>query len=61
MDKSLEGDYQFQLEQLTEFPTMDFHMRVTEQKVEALLWLDGRRYRLLGVRDEEPERERSSG
>lgn len=56
MDRTLEPDVRFQLEQLTEHPTMDLHVRVSEHKVEALLWLDGRRYRLLGVRDEEPTR-----
>lgn len=55
MDETLGRDAQFQLSELTERPTMDLHLRVTEQKVEALLWLDGRRYRLLGVRDEEPD------
>jgi hypothetical protein len=55
MDHTLAGDYRFQFEQLTDHPTMDFHLRVTESKAEALLWLDGRRYRMLGVRDEEPD------
>jgi hypothetical protein len=55
MDHNLETDAKFQLQQLTEQPTMDFHLRVTEHKAEALLWLDGRRYRLLGARDEEPD------
>jgi hypothetical protein len=55
MDETLARDAQFQLSELTEHPTMDLHVRVSEHKVEALLWLDGRRYRLLGVRDEEPD------
>jgi hypothetical protein len=55
MDHRLARDYKFQFEQLTEHPTMDFHLRVTETKAEALVWIDGRRYRMLGVRDEEPE------
>jgi hypothetical protein len=54
MDDTLQGDHQFQLDALTHDPTMDLHVRVTEHKAEALLWLNGRRYRLLGVRDEEP-------
>jgi hypothetical protein len=55
MDNSLEPDYRFQLEQLTDHPTMDFHLRVSEHKAEALLWLKGARYRMIGVRDEEPD------
>jgi hypothetical protein len=34
---------------------MDFHLRVSEHKAEALLWLNGARYRMIGVRDEEPD------
>jgi hypothetical protein len=34
---------------------MDFHLRVSEHKAEALLWLKGARYRMIGVRDEEPD------
>jgi hypothetical protein len=55
MDDKLQDDHQFQLDELTHRPTMDVHVRVTEHKAEALLWLNGRRYRLLGVRDEEPD------
>jgi hypothetical protein len=55
MDNSLEPDYRFQFEQLTDHPTMDFHLRVSEHKTEALLWLNGARYRMIGVRDEEPD------
>jgi hypothetical protein len=55
MDDSLEPAYRFQFEQLTDHPTMDFHLRVREHKTEALLWLNGARYRMIGVRDEEPD------
>jgi hypothetical protein len=61
MDPSIERDHSFQLERLLDNPTIDFHLRATEQKVEALLWLDGRRYRLLGVRDEEPASGQAAG
>lgn len=55
MDRTLEPDHHFQLAELTDRPTMDLHLRVSEQKVEALLWLGGARYRLIGARDEEPD------
>lgn len=54
MDDTLEPDYRFQFAQLTDHPTMDLHLRVSEHKAEALLWLNGARYRMIGVRDEEP-------
>jgi hypothetical protein len=34
---------------------MDLHLRVSEHKAEALVWLNGARYRMIGVRDEEPD------
>ena len=37
MDHTLEPDYHFQFEQLTNHPTMDLHLRVGEHKAEALL------------------------
>jgi hypothetical protein len=54
MDSSLDRDHRYQLQELVHEPTLDLHIRVSENKVEALLWADGKRYRLLGVRDEEP-------
>jgi hypothetical protein len=53
--RDIARDYRFQFEQLTDHPTMDFHLRLTETKAEAVLWIAGRRYRMLGVRDEEPD------
>jgi hypothetical protein len=55
MDETYARDHRFQFEQLTDHPTMDLHLRLTETKAEAVLWLAGRRYRMLGVRDEEPD------
>jgi hypothetical protein len=55
MDNSLEPDYHFQFEQLTDHPTTDFHLRAGEHKTEELLWLNGARYRMIGVRDVEPD------
>jgi len=55
MDHSLESDNQEKLRQLSDHPDLDLHLRIQDHRIEGFIWSDGRRYRLLGVRDEEDE------
>jgi hypothetical protein len=34
-------------------PDLDLHLRIQEHRLEGYGWCDGRRLRILGVRDEE--------
>ena len=54
MDINLKRDAARKLEQLTESPDIDLHLRVEDHHIEGIAWCQGRRYRLLGVRDDEP-------
>jgi hypothetical protein len=53
MDESLRQDTERKLRALTETPDLDLHVRVQEHRLEGYAWWNGRRYRLMGVRDEE--------
>lgn len=53
MDESLEDDSRRKLQRLAEHPDFDLHLRMDEHRVEGYIWSDGRRFRLIGVRDEE--------
>jgi hypothetical protein len=53
MDESLRRDAERKLRVLTETPDLDLHVRVQEHRLEGYVWWNGRRYRLMGVRDEE--------
>jgi hypothetical protein len=53
MDESLRQDAERKLRVLTETPDLDLHVRVQEHRLEGYVWWNGRRYRLMGVRDEE--------
>ena len=53
MDESLETDSERKLRRLTEQPDLDLHLRIQEHRIEGFVWSEGRRYRLIGVRDEE--------
>jgi hypothetical protein len=53
MDDSLHQDTDRKLRVLTETPDLDLHVRVQEHRLEGYVWWNGRRYRLMGVRDEE--------
>ncbi len=55
MDDSLQPDNEHKLRQLTDHPDMDMHLRIEEHRIEGFLWSGGRRYRLVGVRDEEEQ------
>jgi hypothetical protein len=54
MDESLWPDSERKLQALTDTPDLDLHVRVEEHRLEGYAWWQGRRYRLMGVRDEEP-------
>ncbi|MFF2721291.1 hypothetical protein [Streptomyces sp. NPDC058011] len=53
MDEKLERDSHSKLQKLTEQPDMDLHLRLEEHRIEGYIWLQGRRYRIMGIRDEE--------
>jgi hypothetical protein len=53
MDKDLKQDAALKLERLTEQPDIDLHLCIQEHRLEGFVWCQGRRYRLVGVRDEE--------
>jgi len=53
MDRRLEADTHRKLERLTEHPDLDLHLRIQEHRLEGYAWCEGRRFRILGVRDEE--------
>jgi hypothetical protein len=53
MDESLRQDAERKLRVLTETPDLDLHVRVQEHRLEGYAWWNGRRYRFIGVRDEE--------
>jgi hypothetical protein len=53
MDQSLREDSERKLRALTDTPDLDLHMRVQEHRLEGYIWCNGRRYRLMGIRDEE--------
>lgn len=55
MDESLRSDTGRKLHVLTDTPDLDLPVRVQEHRLEGYVWWNGRRYRLMGVRDaEEP-------
>ncbi|MEU0381478.1 hypothetical protein [Streptomyces cyaneofuscatus] len=39
---------------MTDQPDMDLHLRLEEHRIEGYIWVQGRRYRIMGIRDEEP-------
>lgn len=51
MDEKLERDSHSKLQKLTEQPDMDLHLRLEEHRIEGYIWLQGRRYRIMGIRD----------
>jgi hypothetical protein len=53
VDRNLEPDNAKKLNELTERPDIDLHVRIQEHRIERFVWCQGRRYRLLGIRDEE--------
>jgi hypothetical protein len=53
VDERLEADTGRKLERLTEYPDLDLHLRFQEHRLEGYAWSEGRRLRILGVRDEE--------
>jgi hypothetical protein len=53
VDRNLEPDNAKKLKELTERPDIDLHVRTQEHHIEGFVWCQGRRYRLLGIRDEE--------
>jgi hypothetical protein len=53
MDRNLERDSAKKLDELTEHPDIDLHLRIQDQRIEGFAWCEGRRYRLIGIRDEE--------
>jgi hypothetical protein len=53
MDRRLESDTARKLEELTERPDMDLHLRIQEHRIEGYVWTNGHRFRVVGVRDEE--------
>lgn len=57
MDEHLANDHEEKLHELTEHPDLDVHLRIEAHRIEGFVWSDGRRYRLVGVRDEEPHPE----
>ncbi|MEW1614147.1 MULTISPECIES: hypothetical protein [unclassified Streptomyces] len=54
MDEELEQDTRRKLHKLTDQPDMDLHLRLEEHRIEGYIWVQGRRYRIMGIRDEEP-------
>jgi hypothetical protein len=60
MDETLGKDTERKLHELTENPDMDLHLRVQEHRIEGFVWVGGRRYRLVGVRDEEGSSDQGS-
>lgn len=52
MDESLRRDTVRKLDVLTETPDLDLHVRVQEHRLEGYVWWNGRRYRVMGVRDD---------
>jgi hypothetical protein len=61
MDQSLREDSERKLRALTDTPDLDLHMRVQEHRLEGYIWCNGRRYRLMGIRDEEEAAGRPEG
>ncbi|MEW1687381.1 hypothetical protein ACIQOF_27520 [Streptomyces sp. NPDC091265] len=61
MDDELEHDTERKLRTLTDHPDMDLHLRLEEHRIEGYIWLQGRRYRVMGVRDEEPRDDEDDG
>jgi hypothetical protein len=53
VDENLEQDTTKKLKDLTEHPDIDLHLRIQDHRLEGFAWCQGRRYRLIGVRDEE--------
>ena len=53
MDENLEQDTTKKLKDLTEHPDIDLHLRIQDHRLEGFAWCQGRRYRIIGVRDEE--------
>ncbi|MEU4674514.1 hypothetical protein AB0F91_42795 [Amycolatopsis sp. NPDC023774] len=61
MDPRLREDTERKLDQLTDHPDMDLHLRIQEHRLEGYAWCNGRRYRIMGVRDEEDAAEEPDG
>jgi|GraSoiStandDraft_4_1057263.scaffolds.fasta_scaffold2048955_1 hypothetical protein len=61
MDHQLEADTSRKLERLTEHPDLDLHLRIQEHRLEGYAWSDGRRFRIIGVRDEEDPPDSTEG
>jgi hypothetical protein len=57
MDHSLGSDNEEKIRALADHPDIDLHLRIQDHRVEGFVWSEGRRYRLLGVRDEEDQTE----
>jgi hypothetical protein len=55
MDPRLRADTERKLDRITDHPDMDLHLRIQEHRLEGYAWCDGRRYRIIGVRDEEED------
>jgi hypothetical protein len=61
MDMNLKRDAARELEQLTEHPDIDLHLRIQDHRIEGIAWCQGRRYRLLGVRDDVAAEDSTNG
>jgi hypothetical protein len=55
MDPQLYADTQRKLAEITDQPDIDMHLRIQEHRLEGYFWSNGRRYRIIGIRDEETE------
>jgi hypothetical protein len=53
MDESLRPGTERKLGVLTQTSDLDLHMRVEERRLEGYVWWNGRRCRLMALRDEE--------
>ena len=58
MDLTIEPGHQAELRRLSDHPDLDLHLRIRSDRVEGFVWSDGRRYAVLGVRDEEDDDDR---
>jgi hypothetical protein len=53
MDPQLYKDSNRKLDRITEHPDLDLHLRIQDHRLEGYVWSEGRRFRIMGVRDEE--------
>ena len=53
MDAQLYSDTHHKLDRITEHPDLDLHLRIQEHRLEGYVWSAGRRFRIMGIRDEE--------